>query len=170
MTWLLCGHALQHPHVQVLDSCLNVILPLCSCEAEAKMHLENDIQHVAMSIILRLPYRYMQVTPTGPPDRYRHCSADGGFLSYRHAQEALQRNRAQSVVATLAGKVAELNLGQYDLELLKLAVRHAINPAEAASHLREIQVCMGDTSDAGVSIQGRIVGSLSVSASLPYRE
>jgi hypothetical protein len=41
---------------------------------------------------------------------------------------------------TLAGKVAELNLGQYSAELLKLAVRQAVNPSEAASHLREIQV------------------------------
>lgn len=37
--------------------------------------------------------------------------------------------------------MAELNLGQYDPELLKLAVKHAVNPAEAASHLREVQVC-----------------------------
>lgn len=42
---------------------------------------------------------------------------------------------------SLAGKVAELNLGQYDPELLRLAVRQAVNPAEAASHLRDIQVC-----------------------------
>ncbi len=41
---------------------------------------------------------------------------------------------------SLAGKVAELNLAQYDSELLRLAVRQAVNPAEAASHLREIQV------------------------------
>lgn len=59
----------------------------------------------------------------------------------RHAQDVLHRNKTQNGVAsTLAGKVAELNLGQYDPELLKLAVRHAVNPAEAASYLREIQV------------------------------
>ncbi len=44
------------------------------------------------------------------------------------------------MAATLAGKVAELNLGQYEPELLKLAVRHAVSPAEAAFYLREIQV------------------------------
>lgn len=43
------------------------------------------------------------------------------------------------MAVSLAGKVAELNLGQYNPELLKLAVRQAVNPAEAASHLREIQ-------------------------------
>ena len=60
---------------------------------------------------------------------------------HRHAQDVLHRNKTQNDVAsTLAGKVAELNLGQYDPELLKLAVRHAVNPAEAASYLREIQV------------------------------
>ena len=51
-----------------------------------------------------------------------------------------QPSRAQTMAVMLAGKVAELNLGQYSPELLKLAVRQAVNPAEAASHLREIQV------------------------------
>lgn len=51
-----------------------------------------------------------------------------------------QPSRAQTMAVTLAGKVAELNLGQYSPDLLKLAVRQAVNPAEAASHLREIQV------------------------------
>ena len=85
---------------------------------------------------------HVKVCPTRASDRVRQCEEDEFSLSYRHTQEALQRNRTQSIAATLAGKVAELNLGQYDLELLKLAVRHAINPAEAASHLREIQVCL----------------------------
>ena len=109
------------------------------------MHLESCIQHGATSMVLK--HRLVRCTQPRASDRYRHGDTDGGALSCRHAQEALQRNRAQSVAATLAGKVAELNLGQYDLELLKLAVRHAINPAEAASHLREIQVCAQGASD-----------------------
>ena len=176
---MLCGQVLQTLKNLVccrvmgcstLESCLYVILPVGSCEAESKMHLEIYVQHVANSIVQRLRYRYMRVTPTRASDRYRHCHTDGGVPSYRHAQEALQRNRAQSVAATLAGKVAELNLGQYDLELLKLAVRHAINPAEAASHLREIQVCVRGTSKAELSVQCRIIGLPSVFTSLPYCE
>ena len=66
--------------------------------------------------------------------------ADMGCPGTGMLRRPLQRNRTQNVAATLAGKVAELNLGQYEPELLKLAVRHAVSPAEAAFYLREIQV------------------------------
>lgn len=56
------------------------------------------------------------------------------------------------MAATLAGKVAELNLGQYEPELLKLAVRHAVSPAEAAFYLREIQACTSKTFNYRASI------------------
>ena len=62
------------------------------------------------------------------------------LLCCRGARALKQPSRAQTMAVTLAGKVAELNLGQYPPDLLKLAVRQAVNPAEAASHLREIQV------------------------------
>ncbi len=37
------------------------------------------------------------------------------------------------------GRLQSSTLGQYEPELLKLAVRHAVSPAEAAFYLREIQ-------------------------------
>ncbi|BDA43762.1 Alpha-1,3-mannosyltransferase CMT1 [Coccomyxa sp. Obi] len=67
-----------------------------------------------------------------------------------------QPTRAQTMAFSLAGKVAELNLGQYSPELLKLAVRQAVNPAEAASHLREIQA-EDSTTEFG-SLMGKMQG------------
>ena len=61
----------------------------------------------------------------------------------RSSSTPKQASKAQTMAVTLAGKVAELNLGQYSPDLLKLAVRQAVNPAEAASHVREMQVGAG---------------------------
>ena len=62
------------------------------------------------------------------------------------------------MAATLAGKVAELNLGQYEPELLKLAVRHAVSPAEAASYLREIQACTSKALFSSPHVPGQCLG------------
>lgn len=61
-------------------------------------------------------------------------------IACRSAKLTAQPSRAHTQAVTLAGKVAELNLGQYSPDLLKLAVRQAVNPSEAASHVREMQV------------------------------
>ena len=68
-------------------------------------------------------------------------SSDSEGVLCRSGGKPKQASKAQIMAVTLAGKVAELNLGQYSPDLLKLAVRQAVNPAEAASHVREMQVC-----------------------------
>lgn len=62
-------------------------------------------------------------------------------LSIRHRASLLGRdtNSSLAVATALTAQVGELNLGQYGPEMLRLAVRKAVSPADAAPHSRDVR-------------------------------
>lgn len=62
-------------------------------------------------------------------------------LSFRHQGSSLLRstNNSLAVATALNAQVGGLNLGQYGSEMLRLAVRKAISPADAALHSRDVR-------------------------------
>lgn len=62
-------------------------------------------------------------------------------LSLRHRGSSLLRNANSSlaVATALNAQVEELNLGQYGSDMLRLAVRKTVSPADAALHSRDVR-------------------------------